>query len=99
MSTTPHQRDPWQRWDVLTSPMTEAEARQVASYIEMQLEGVSAVVEPPGRSLRLVWEREGVEMIVAALTAHRDSGAEVPQGIIDNCHHWLDHVADDANGP
>lgn len=86
-------RDPWDRWDVLTTPMTESEAEEAASLIDA-LPGVDAFAVGPGENLRLVWDRESVEMFVKALSAYRDSGGAVPQFIIDNLQHWLENVAD-----
>lgn len=48
-------------------------------------------------ALRLVWDREIVEMFVNALIAYRASGQPVPQGMVDNMKHWLEHVADDSS--
>lgn len=87
-------RDPWQRWEVLTTPMTEAEARAVSQFIVENLPEVSSGVRSPGETLRLAWDRSSVQMFHAALTAHQEAGSDVPQFVIDNLRYWLDHVAD-----
>lgn len=94
MSSLPDRRDPWARWDVLTTPMSETEAHLVADYIETRLDDVDAVVVSPGQKLRLVWERQSVELFLDALSAYRAAGGTVPAVITDNLEHWLTHIAD-----
>lgn len=91
-------RDPWQRWEVLTTPLTEEEARAVAEFIAKNLPHAWAGVHGPGEMLRLAWDRESVELFHAALTSYQAAGKTVPQFLIDNLRHWLDHVADPEDG-
>lgn len=78
--------------------MTAEEAQQVADFINSTLDDVSALVEPPERVLRLVWDRESVALFKDGLVALQAVGRRVPQGIIDNLDYWLTNVAERDTG-
>lgn len=88
------QRDPWDRWEVLTTPMSEPQARRVAEFINGTLPDVDALVESPQRVLRLAWDRDSVRLLRDGLVALRTDGRHVPEGIIGNLDHWLSEVAE-----
>lgn len=89
------QRDAWNRWEVLTTSMSEPQARQVAEFINRTFPDVDAVVESPQRLLRLAWDRDTVKLLRDGLVALRTDGTHVPEGIIGDLDHWLSEVAQD----
>jgi len=76
-------------WRLLTSPMSEEQARRAAALIEQELAPVNAIPADPRKNLVLAWDRWTVEMIREALVRLAEAGASVPAQLVANLGEWL----------